>query len=185
MDNKYDLPNLAQIFSDLQQGKHLCYMDGSKFFSLVDRKKDFTACFSALGYELIYHPREFFYFKANKNKTNNENIKQMALFTFLLIENLDKRERDLEDALMTTRFSLDLLPHLTTERYRDLMKEVRITDSGGLRSVVKTMARYGFATIIGSGQNFEFTPPIYRFFDLCVEAIAEDNQFGKMEVWSD
>lgn len=68
MGNKYDLPNLADIFSDLQQGKHLCYEDDKKYFPLVEMEKDYKACFDALGYELVHHPRGFFISKQIRTK---------------------------------------------------------------------------------------------------------------------
>lgn len=83
---------------------------------------------------------------------------------------------------MNTRFMFGALPHLTSERYRDLMKEVRITDEEGLYGIVKTMVKYGFATMVSNRHAFEFKPPVYRFFDLCAEAVKDDLVSQELEV---
>jgi hypothetical protein len=181
MGNKYELPYLSELFHLLQTGKHLCHDDGDKYWALEGDKDKYTDCFAALGYELIEHTKGFFYFQ-QEGKANTENTKKMALFIFLLIEYLDKRENDLEEALMATRFSFDNLPHLKSERYRELMDEVNITDQAGLAAVGNTMQAYGFATIFGK-QGFEFKTPVYRFFDLC--AASADFPKAEMEVLDD
>ncbi len=165
MGNKYELPYLSELFHLLQTGKHLCHDDGEKYWALENDKDNYKNCFAALGYELVEHVKGFFYFK-QEGKANTENTKKMALFIFVLIEHLDKRENDLEAALMETRFSFENLPHLKSERYRELMDEVNIKDESGLVAVGNTMQTYGFATLFGKS-SFEFKPPIYRFFDLC------------------
>ena len=170
MSDKYELPHLSEIFQVLQAGKHISFQDGTIFFALQDKLDDFIAIFSALGFELVSHPKDFYYFRM-KGKTNTDSTKQIALFIFLLIEHLDRRENDLESALMDNRFHLNTLPHLKTERYRELMREVKITDEEGLVSVIANMQRYGIAITYGRS-SFEFRSPVYRFFDLCAEEIT-------------
>lgn len=174
MSNKYELPYLTEIFQLLQTGKHICCQDGGKFFALQEKPDEYTACFKALGYELIEHPKDFYYFRM-QGKANNDSTKQMALFVFLLIEHLDKRELDLENAMMSNRFQINTLPHLKTERYRELMREVKVTNEEGLISVIATLQRYGFATLYGK-ESFQFKAPAYRFFDLCASELASQTE---------
>ena len=179
MPNKYKLPHLAEMFQMLQSGRHICFQDGEVYFALQDKLENYTAFFAALGFELISHPKDFYYFRM-KGKVNTDSTKQIALFIFLLMEHLDRRENDLESALMDDRFYVNTLPHLKTERYRELMREVKITDEDGLVSVIINMQRYGIAIIHGRS-SFEFRSPVYRFFDLCAEEITvqpEDVEVG-------
>lgn len=178
MSDKYELPHLSEIFQVLQAGKHISFHDGTIFFALQDKLDDFTAIFSALGFELVSHPKDFYYFKM-KGKANTDSTKQIALFIFLLIEHLDRRENDLESALMDNRFHLNTLPHLKTERYRELMREVKITDEEGLVSVITNMQRYGIAITYGR-LSFEFRSPVYRFFDLCADEITAQHEEAGM-----
>lgn len=174
MNNKYELPYLAELFQLLQTGMHICVQDGGKFFALQEKPTEYTSCFKALGYELLEHPKDFYYFQM-QGKANNDSTKQMALFVFLLIEHLDKREIDLENAMMSTRFQVSTLPHLKTERYRELMREVKVIDEEGLVSVIAILQRYGFATLNGR-EAFQFKAPVYRFFDLCVSELASQGE---------
>ena len=174
MSDKYELPHLSEIFQTLQSGKHICYQDGALFFTLQEKPDDYMAIFKALGFELVTHPKDFYYFRM-KGKANTDSTKQIALFIFLLIEHLDRRENDLESALMDNRFYLNTLPHLKTERYRELMREVKITDEEGLVSVIANMQKYGIAVTYGR-LSFEFRSPVYRFFDLCAEEITAQHE---------
>ncbi len=174
MGNKYELPYLAELFQLLITGKHICSQDNAKYYALQEKPEDYKVLFKALGYELVIDPRDFFYFKM-PGKANTEGTKQMALFIFLLIEHLDKRENDLESALMNTRFMFATLPHLKSERYRELMSEVKIVDEDGLISTVSSMQKYGFATLYGK-ESFQFKSPVHRFFNLCAEEILAQEQ---------
>lgn len=181
MSDKYELPHLSEIFQVLQAGRHISFQDGVLFFSLQEKLDDYTDIFSSLGFELVSHPKDFYYFRM-KGKANTDSTKQIALFIFLLIEHLDRRENDLESALMDDRFHLNTLPHLKTERYRELMREVKISDEEGLVSVIANMQRYGIATTYGRS-SFEFRAPVYRFFDLCAEEIT--SQYEEVSVGGD
>ena len=171
--NDYDLPHLAEIFQMLSSGRHICLSDGKYFYAIQNDLNNFTAFFKALKYDLITHPKEFYYFKAHTgNKNNNKSTQQMALFVFILIEHLDKKEADLVNQLMSQRFSIENLPHLKTERYTELMKEVGVTEQERIRSILETLQKYGFV-ILHDNDTFDFKTPIHRFFDLCVAELKK------------
>lgn len=168
--NNYSLPHLPQLFQDLSSGRHISIKDGALFYSLSDEYSQFSALFKALGFELVRHPRDFFYFE-QEGKANTVLTKQMSLFVFLLIDHLDRTESDLEEVLLVQRFSIDNLPHLKTERATELMKEVNINDESGIIKALEGLQQYGFVTL-RNNESFEFHPPVYRFFDICVDTIT-------------
>ena len=169
--NNYSLPHLPQLFQELSAGRHISIKDGALFYSLIDEYSKFTALFEALGFKLVRHARDFFYFE-QEGKVNTVLTKQMSLFVFLLIDHLDRTEGDLEGVLLVQKFAIENLPHLKTERFTELMAEVNITDEAGLIKALEGLQQYGFATLHNK-ESFEFNPPVYRFFDICVEAISE------------
>lgn len=179
MASKYELPFLDQIFETLQSGKHISFQDGDLYFAVQDKPDDYTQLFAALGFELISHQKEFYYFRL-RGKANNDSTKQLALFIFLLIEHLDSRVDDLESALLEERFYIETLPHLKTERYRELMREVKVNDASGIQSVIKNMEKYGIVTTHNSS-SFSFRSPVYRFLDICAEQAIADNSDPVLE----
>lgn len=171
MKNPYDLPNLAVIFQELQAGKHLCHTDKEKYFSIHNESKKYTNLFEALGFELVMHPKNFCYFRM-EGKENSKRIKQISLFIFILMENLDKNSNDLERDLLNVRFLFEDLPHLKSDRYLELMGDVKVTTEEDLYSVVASMQRYGFSKIFDK-TGFELKLPVYRFIDICAKIMAE------------
>ena len=171
--NNYDLPHLAEIFQLLSAGRHICLSDAKYFYAIQNDLENYTAFFKALQYDLVAHPKEFYYFKAqDNNKNNNKSTQQMALFMFILIEHLDTKEADLVNAIMVQHFSIEKMPHLKTERYAELMKEVGVTDQEKIRPILESLQKFGFVTL-HDNDTFEFKTPIYRFFDLCVAELKK------------
>lgn len=166
MTNHYDLPYLAEIFSLFLSGKHISDIDGDIYQAIRKKPSEYESLFAALGYTMVSHTREFYYFTM-KGKGNTDIPKQMGLFVFVFIENLDRKSNNLEQSLLTERFDIEELPHLTTERYRDLMAEVKVTDKEKLVSVIESLQKYGFAKLNGPKTHFEFLTPVYRFVDQC------------------
>lgn len=171
MSNQYKLPHLPDIFQALVSGKHISAADTSWFYSIQEELANYKASFEAYGYTLIAHPRDFYYFKMS-GKTYTLGTKQMALFVFLLVDQLDRIEADLENVILSRRFAIPELPHLKTERYKELMAEVSITDENSLKKVIDGLALYGFATKYGDEQ-FEFETPVFRFLDICASTLKE------------
>lgn len=169
MSNQYKLPHLPDIFQTLVSGKHISAADASWFYSIQEDLANYKASFEAYGYTLIAHPRDFYYFKM-PGKANTLGAKQMALFVFLLVDHLDRVETDIEEAILSRRFSILELPHLKTERYKELMAEVSISDENSLKKVIDGLALYGFVSIYGDEQ-FEFETPVFRFLDICASTL--------------
>lgn len=169
-----NLPDLAAVFESLRRGRHLCMADGKLYTSMKAHAEDFEAMFAQLGFELKHHPRDFFYFVDGGNFT--ELSSRMAVFMFVLIEDLADRGDAIEETLMSRHFRYRELPHLVGERYRQTMRDIGILEPSDLEHVIQTMERFGFASR-QPDESFTFRAPAYRFLDLCLDmaAASEEN----------
>jgi hypothetical protein len=190
-DNKppaiLDLPRLAEVFEALRRGRHLGLRDGDLFHALKQHAPQFEALFDRLGFKLVHHPRDFFYFLDTANFTDLS--ARIAVFLFILIEHLADQGEAVEETILTRRFAYAGLPHLQGERYLAYMREAGVTSPDDLCAIVRTMERFGFARRM-DGETFCFDSPVYRFLDLCLEmarqatqtpAAAPDPQAGSPE----
>ena len=166
-----DLPNLANVFESLRRGRHICMTDSSLYTPLKSHTEGFTALFAQLGFELVHHPKDFFYFVDRGNFTDLS--ARMAVFMFILIEDLADRGDAIEETVMSRHFRYSDLPHLTVDRYRRLMREAGITEPGDVEQLVQTMERFGFVDRLPDA-SFTFRPPAYRFLDLALDMTATD-----------
>ena len=92
----------------------------------------------------------------------------MALFMFILVEDMADRGEDIENGIMAGDFRYSELPHLGSERYRELMSEAGITAETDLENLVRAMERFGFTERVRE-DGFRFRSPVYRFLDICIE----------------
>ena len=106
----------------------------------------------------------------------------MALFIFILMEFLEGQGEPVAEGILTKEFSINDLPHFSTERYRLYMKESGITDRDGLETVVNNLEKFGFA--VRKGGTFRFRAPVYRFFDICHTILQADQRQAQSEVSS-
>jgi len=173
-DNKtpdvLELPHLAEIFEALRRGRHLCIRDGAPFHALKQNAPLFEALFAKLGFKMIHHTRDFFYFLDTSNFTDLSS--RIAVFMFILVEHLADQGEAVEEAVMTHRFAYTELPHLQGERYLTYMREAGVASPDELSTIVRTMERFGFARRMDA-ETFCFDTPIYRFLDLCMEMAAQ------------
>jgi len=169
-DSVLDLPHLASIFEALRRGRHLCARDGDVFHCLKRQEPLYEALFDRLGFTLVHHARDFYYFFDSSNFTDL--TARMAVFMFILVEALADQGEPVEETVTTRRFSCEALPHLENERYQGYMREAGITSAEELAQIVRTMERFGFTRRFDE-QAFEFAPPVYRFLDLCMDMAGE------------
>lgn len=167
----FDLPQLEEVFEALRRGRHLALRDGELFSAVKKHEEAFTELFERLGFQLVRHPRDFYYFRDTSNFTDT--TARIAVFVFIMVESLADRGEPVEETVMTRRFDLEDLPHRQSDRYLAYMAEAGVTSVDDLTNVVRAMERYGFARRTGES-SFEFQTPIYRFLDLCMEMARED-----------
>lgn len=172
-DGVMDLPHLAEVFEALRRGKHITARDGDLFHALRKHESLFEALFANLGFRLVHHPRDFFYFLDTTNFT--ELSARIAVFMFILVEYLADQGETVEAAVMTRRFSYKELPHLQGERHQTYMREAGVASPEDLAAIVRTMERFGFARRMDT-ETFCFEVPIYRFLDLCMDMAGQASE---------
>lgn len=160
------LPALAEIFHALRRGRHISAVDGHLFTHLSNHYAAYHQLLQELGFTLTRHARDFFYLEDQTNFTDIAG--RMALFVFVLVESLADKGQPIEETLMTRPFTLGDLPHLATDRYRDLMREADVTTTEQLYAIVNYLDRYGFVRR-KPDDLFEFLSPTYRYLDICME----------------
>ena len=165
-DSVLGLPHLAEIFETLRRGKHISARDGDIFHDLKRQETLYEALFSKLGFKLVHHARDFFYFFDTTNFTDLS--ARVAVFMFILVESLADKGESVEETVLTRRFVYKDLPHLQGERFQTYMREAGINSPEDLAAIVRTMERFGFAREMDE-ETFVFDVPIYRFLDLCME----------------
>jgi len=169
-DGVLDLPHMTEVFEALRRGKHISMKDGDIFHALKKHETVYEQLFSKLGFKLVHHARDFFYFLDTSTFTDLSS--KIAVFMFILVEHLADKGDTVEDAVMTRRFAYKDLPHLQGERYQTYMREAGVTTSEDLAAIVRTMERFGFTRRTDS-ETFCFDVPIYRFLDLCMDMAAQ------------
>lgn len=172
-ESRLALPHLEKVFRLLSRGRHICLEDGEPYWALCENHSAFTALFAALGFRLIRHDRDFFYFDGDELSDAGG---RMAVFMFVLIEYLADQAMSVEAELMQHEWSMTQLPHLQRDRYREIMAAVGVADEKTLRGVVQSLDRFGFAE--QGGDTFKFRRPAHRFFDLCIAMAQSANQGG-------
>lgn len=165
-DSVMDLPRMAEVFEALRRGKHISMKDGDIYHALKKHESVYEQLFSKLGFKLVHHARDFFYFLDTSNFTDLS--AKIAVFMFILVEHLADQGDTVEDTVMTRRFAYKDLPHLHGERYQTYMRDAGVTTAEDLALIVRTMERFGF-TRRTDPETFCFDVPIYRFLDLCME----------------
>lgn len=182
IENPCDLPFLDEMFRSLSRGRHICAEDGKLYHALYDNFDLYHKLFDVLGFRLEAHPRDFYYFRGEKDKSISDASSRMALFIFILMEFLEGQGEPVAESILIREFTIADMPHFSTERYRIYMKESGIADHDGLEGVVNNMDRFGFA--VRKGGAFRFRSPVYRFFDICHSILQTDQKQAASEVSS-
>lgn len=172
-----NLPYLKEIFDKLRQGAYITHEQGSLHFALAEKFEEYATYFEPLGLNLVRHERDFFYLHTDtaENTPPPGSLPPIAVFSFILIEAAANQGRAIEDYLLTERFSLSGLPHLTSDRYKAHLKAVGIDDENALRKLVKSMVRLGWVEYFAD-DTFRFLRPFHRVFDKCQEISAAAEQ---------
>ncbi len=170
----FDIPGLADVFEALRRGRHICAEDGDIYWTIKDNFQVLERLFSALGFSLESHPRDFFYFHGSGSLSDRS--ERMAVFMFILVEWLSDRGEPVEESIITRQFNISQLPHFKIERYAQYMSEAGLSGENGLADVIRNFERFGFARR-DSGDSFSFRPPVFRFVDLC-HSILEDHELN-------
>lgn len=166
-------PKLPDIFRLLREGRHLCLEDGQLYEIIEGNASEFTALFRSLGYVMEHHRKGIYYFRGDSPVP--EIARRLAVFTFILVEHLGDTGQSVEESVFTTTFSLEDLPHLQSERYRETMSEVGIGDADSLLKMFRTAQRLGFVELL-TDDRVQMRRPLYRLLDLCTRVLTLDEE---------
>jgi hypothetical protein len=158
----HELPMLQTIFQDLRKGRHLCLEDGAAYEALAADPDRYQSLFAALGLNLVFHGRGFFYLD---DESSPRTAQRMILFTAILVETLDDQGVNLDEELTQVPIHPAKLPHLQHEKYSRVMAEVDVTTEEALLKVLEAMKRYGLAEPLKDG-SWRFRTSAYRLLDI-------------------
>jgi len=153
---------LQAIFTDLRKGRHLCMEDGAAYEALAADPERYQSLFAALGLNLVFHDRGFFYLD---DESSPRTAQRMILFTAILVETLDDQGVNLDADLTQVPIQPGKLPHLVHEKYAKVMAEVDVTTEDALLKVLDALKRYGLAEPLRDG-SWRFRTSAYRLLDI-------------------
>lgn len=162
------LPHLREIFDLLTHGRHLSPEDEPLFSALSTDHAAYAAYFAPLGFNLVRHPREFFYFAPDQDERISETLPRIGAFAFILIDHLANQGQPIEEAVLGRHFSVNALPHFSLERYSSLLRQVDVHDINDLERILDHLERIGWLKWFGP-HEFRLLRPFHRIFDVCIE----------------
>jgi hypothetical protein len=162
------LPHLPEIFSQLTRGCHLSPEDEPSFSALSADFGAYADYFAALGFQLVRHDREFFYFLPSDPEKVPETLPRIAVFAFILVDHAANQGEPIEEYILGRNFLVSALPHFSLERYASLLRHVEVLDAADLQRVLDHLERLGWLKWLGP-EEFRFLRPFHRVFDKCFE----------------
>jgi hypothetical protein len=165
-----DLPLKRELFEKLKSGHHISMDESEMYRALSENEDTFRDFFGSIGFSLMRHSRNFFYFEGTGSGTFSA---RAAVFFFILVEWLSDQGSSVTESLFSQLTQVDKLPHLNRDRYRKYMLEAGIDSGDGLLTLLKRMDKLGFIHM-EEERAFIFKTPAYRFLDLCNEIKEEE-----------
>ncbi|MCL6271305.1 hypothetical protein M3P05_15380 [Sansalvadorimonas sp. 2012CJ34-2] len=177
------LPHSHQIYTRLREGVHLSVDSPDQFplYKELEQHRDsYTALFSLLGYELIYHPDGFFYFTYPDSTTSQSLTmsRKVALLIFTLIDFLQDNNYDPAATITGEKIALQLLDD-TRRHFADLYQQAELSSYDSVSNLLEWMARRGMC-LITDEDHIRFLKPINRFLAAAEQVTADAEQAQEM-----
>lgn len=171
-------PHLSSIFDHLKRGCHIGPEDEPEFSALASpRFEEYQAYFAALGFNMVRHEREFFYFEPENPEAVPDTLPRIAVFSYIMIDHASNQGRSIEEYIFGQNFLVTALPHFSFDRYMALLRQVEVHDLGDLKGVLNRMEQIGWVKVKGMGvDEFRFLRPFHRVFSKCLELSAAANE---------
>lgn len=166
------LPYLREVFDHLTGGCHLSSEDEPLFSALATHFEAYAEYFGALGFELVRHEREFFYFAPDDPEKVPDTLPRIAVFAYVLIDHAANQGQAIEEFILGRNFLVSALPHFSLERYAALLRQVDVHDPADLKRILDHLERIGWLKWLGVDE-FRFLRPFHRVFDKCLELAPE------------
>ena len=173
-----ELPYLTSVFDHLKRGCHLGPDDQPEFSALASpRFEEYSKYFGALGFTLVRHEREFFYFEPENPETIPDTLPRIAVFSYVMVDHASNQGGSIEEFVFGQNFLVTALPHFAFDRYTALLRQVDVHDMDDLRAVLHRMEQLGWVKLKGLGEDeFRFLRPFHRVFSKCLELSATDGK---------
>jgi hypothetical protein len=162
------LPHLSDIFNQLTRGTHLSPEDEPFFSALAADFPAYAEYFKPLGFELIRHEREFFYFAPTDPSRVVDTLPRIAVFSYILVDYAANQGQAIEEYILGRNFLLSALPHFSLDRYAGLLRQVDVFESGDLKRILDHLDRIGWIKWLGPDE-FRFLRPFHRVLDKCLD----------------
>lgn len=172
---------LDLAFQSLSQGRHITIEDGEVWQLLNKSFSEYQEVFRALDFELVNDSHGFFYFHGSSRRLS-DGTEKLALFIYVLVDWLADNGDNVVDSLFGKEYEVDVLPHLTNDRYKGYMTQVSVSDQKELSSVIKKMDNLGFAKITDQEpMRFRLLSPIWRMLETCLNNNLDASQQPAMD----
>jgi len=166
------LPFIRDIFHYLTRGCHLSHENEPMFSALLADPVAYADYFRPLGFELVRHEREFFYFAPEDPSKVPDTLPRIAVFSYILIDHAANQGQIVEDFLLGNNFLLSALPHFSLERYAALLRQVDVHELADVNRILDQMERLGWSKWLGPDE-FRLLRPFHRVFDKCLELVQQ------------
>jgi hypothetical protein len=167
-----ELPHLREIFDHCTRGCHLSPEDEPMFSVLSTKYEAYADYFEALGFDLVRHDREFFYFAPDDPEKVTDTLPRIAVFAYILIDHAANQGQPIEEYILGRNFLVSALPHFALERYSALLRQVDVHDAADLKRILDHLERLGWLKWLGPDE-LRFLRPFHRVFDKCLELSEE------------
>lgn len=159
----HKLPQLNEIFSFLNSGKHMNRLADHRLWAELERERDaYEMLFCALGYTLRVDDRGFAWFYFDEASSNvSKTTRQLALLFMLVFE--FQADAGLNLGRFTDWLIDDKLLSALLERNRMLLEAEGLADRELLEQLLKSSSNYGFATT--EGNRWRLLPAVFRYLD--------------------
>lgn len=176
----FHIPGKQEVFQALVSGMHISLYTGELYHFLQERFTDYEAEFKTLGYSLI-HEQDYYYLQVQDDNKPNDFSRRSLVFIAIMLESIANEAGDVVETFFNpTGFERDQLPHFSTERYRNYMQHLNVSDEKQLNTVLKSMHRTGFIDYRDAENYVRFLSPCHRFLQISLE-ILEQHKKDKME----
>ena len=167
------LSNLAELFKFFNSGRHLNRIaDPVLWAELEQEAHAYQSLFQSLGYELRMDRRGFAWFHSDEASSNiTKTTRQLALLLLVVFEYQADAGRSLQrfDAWLIDQALLKAI----FEQSQELLTAEEL-DVEGLKGLLETAVRYGFAVAESGG--WRLLPAVYRYLDHFEELARQTGQ---------
>ncbi|MDD4930237.1 MAG: hypothetical protein PHP85_13305 [Gallionella sp.] len=159
----HKLPQLGEIFSFLNSGKHMNRLADHRLWAELERERDtYEMLFGALGYALRVDERGFawFYFEEASSFVS-KTTRQLALLFMLIFE--FQADTGLNLGRFTDWMIDEKLLAALLEKNRILLEAEGLADRELLEQLLKTAGNYGLVTT--DRHQWRLLPAVFRYLD--------------------